>query len=284
MISGVLLSVVYLGIVGIVLFSSVLDIDQQKASQEIGSVEGSTYRIETAFGDVHMMKVTDEDPANVLIEATRRFGSVASVKRMEPVEGAMSSPETPKVVPSSVPLWPFLVLIPIPVLFFVAGGWLKSRLHCLERFWGAIRDTLVESAISIGDKTALNGPQIQTAIDKINQMGFARLKWDPESDIIFDERLSEHNVFIEFCARCNQQLNERIIADLKRIPRCPSCMFEHDKVILDKRKEPIVRRLHEEASSGKLVQSARPIFSIPLYILLAIVFPPLAVAYALMRI
>jgi hypothetical protein len=248
----------------------------QDPQDEAGGDDQQTYfQVTTASGEVHILRGDRNDQASVLVEAGQRFGNVATVKRVsrrmaEEIESQQSSTHLRQALG-------LLLLMPLAML--AAGVWLWRRTSQTALVWEGIRRTLGIDASRLAQATDLGAGALRAAIEGINRRGLARLEWDADSDRIVDIRLSEHSISVEFCERCNEPLNQRMLADLKQIPRCTNCMFQHDTTHLDKVKEPIVERLHQESAQARMSDKVEQ-FSLFSFVLLALVFPPGAIAYA----
>jgi hypothetical protein len=250
-----------------------VDSEAQDVTDDVG---GPTYyEVKTASGEVHILRGDPSDPAGVLLEAGQRFGEVASVKRIDRrVAEQIETQQTSSHLRKALGL---LLLLPLAML--LAGIWLRRRTYQTHLVWEAIRRTLGMDAVRLAEATGLSDGALRSAIEGINRRRLAHLEWDADSNRIADIRLSDHSLTVEYCQRCHEPLNQRMLADLKQIPRCTECVFQHDIAYLDGLKAPIVERLHEEAAQARKSAGAER-FSLFTFSLLALVFPPGAIAYA----
>lgn len=234
------------------------------------------YRVVTGTGAVRMLPVDRDDPASVLIEAERRFGSITSVKRVDR-ETAMQLQS--RQTATRLRRW-FGVLLLLPLAVVVAGLWLRSRELRFERFWKTLSPILNADAGKLGQAAELNAGALRTAVAEANRRGLAQLEWDTECNRILDARLSLYNITIDYCGRCNEPLSQRVLADLKHVPRCPTCLFEHDPAHLDEIKGPIVEQLLQESAAARERNPDRKRFSRATFAILLLLFPPAAIVYA----
>lgn len=237
------------------------------------------YKITTTAGKDHIIPARANDPAGMLSEATRRFGEIGAINRI--------SAEAAKNIRAehiTYSLWCYSgFLLVIPIAMIGAGLWLRKQQNRETIFWSEIKHTLGMQAEQLRAKTGLSDHAMKVAIDRINQLGLARLYWDTKSNRIYDTRLSQHSITINYCVRCNEPLNQRLLADLKKVPRCPACMFTHDRLQLDQLTADLVDQLHHEALPviDQVVQERR--FSWLQFLVLTLLFPPFAIVYALKR-
>jgi hypothetical protein len=234
------------------------------------------YRVLTDTGEVRVLAVDRNDPASVLVEAERRFGTVTSVKRVG--RGAAEQLQSRQTA-TRLRRW-FGVLLLLPLAVVVAGLWLRNRELRFERFWKTLSPTLNADAEKLGQAAELSDRALRTAVPEANSRGLAQLEWDAECNRILDTRLSLYNITIDFCERCNEPLAQRVLADLKHVPRCPTCLFEHDPAHLDEIKRPIVEQLLQESAAACKRNPDRKRFLPATFAMLLLLFPPAAIVYA----
>ncbi len=230
------------------------------------------YEIVTGTGETHVIEPPTDDAASVLDEASRRFGEVSSVKRLVPGD-PMPQAQTPSRTPIGLLA---LALLLFPTGLIAAGFYARTRAQQTQTLWTAINSTLTEDATGLMRQIAVDEAGLKKAIDRLNAEGRVQLVFDVQNKRVYDRRLSDHTITVQFCPRCNEPINARVIADLLRIPQCPSCMYPVERHELDRLKAGIVQGLRSGVSLDDV--SA---FSLPLFVVLALLFPPGAIYYGL---
>ncbi len=234
------------------------------------------YRVITEEGDTQVFSHQRSDPAGVLVEVQKRFGGVRSLERIdrETAEQLRSGQVSGRLRRG------FGALLLFPLAVLVAGLWLRSREHRFDRFWTALRPTLSADATELAQRTGLSAGALRAALERVNARRLAQLEWDAEFNRIVDARLSLYNITVDYCERCNAPLGQRVLADLKHVPRCPSCVFQHTAAYLDEIKRPIVEQLLEESADALERDPEASGFSLATFAVLLMLFPPAAIAYA----
>lgn len=228
------------------------------------------YAVVTATGESHVVENAADDPAGVLEEAGRRFGEISSVTKLEP--GA----PMPEVAGTSMSkLGPLaLVALLFPVGLLLVGFRARSRALQVRKLWTVISPTLTADASALERHLNVDERGLMDAVKRLNEEGRAQLVFDTHSKRVYDRRLSDETITVQFCPRCNDPVNVRVLADLLHVPQCPSCMYPIDRHELDRLKANIVQRLRNDG--GGEVESD---FSIGTFVTLAILFPPGAIYY-----
>lgn len=230
------------------------------------------YAVTTGAGETHVIDHPVDDPAGVLDEASRRFGEVTSVTRLEP---GTTMPDTGSTSRKRITLLMFASLL-FPIGLLAAGFYARERSQQTRRLWTAIANTLTADAATLQRQLGINEAGLQSVIARLNAEGRAQLIWDPQTKRVYDRRLSDHTITVQFCPRCNDPINARVIADLQHVPQCSSCMYPVDRHELDRLKANIVQGLR----SGSDVETDDS-FSMGLFVVLTLVFPPGAIFYGL---
>jgi hypothetical protein len=234
------------------------------------------YLVVTEEGKPQVFSYRRDDPAGMLVEVQKRFGEVKSLQR---VDGDTAE----RLRSIRISRWlrrGFGAMLLFPLAALVAGIWLRSRQVAFESLWKALRPTLSANATELTERTGLSTGALRAAIERVNARGLAQLEWDTEFNRIADVRLSSYNITLEYCERCNEALDQRVPADLKQVPRCPSCMFQHNPAHLDELKRPIVEQLLEESAAARERVPEASGFSLLTFAVLLLFFPPAAIAYA----
>jgi hypothetical protein len=241
----------------------------------IEASEGGTrasYEVVTEGGQREVLEVDVDDPAAVLTEATRRFGMVQSLRR---IEGGKLGRAT---LLSGARRWAAWAMV-LPLLMLIAARFVHGRARRMAAVWEALRPTLSGDLSALAKATGLGEAQLRAQIERINRHGLARLSIHEAAGRVADARLSNHGINISHCPHCNERAPAHARADLVQLPRCPSCLHEYPRAQLAQQIEGLVATLI--AAPPPPPRGAPPQFSAGLFALLVIVFPPLAILHAL---
>lgn len=230
------------------------------------------YEVVSGNGEIHVLEHATDDPAGVLEEAARRFGEVASVKRLQPGD-SMPAANAPSRTPIGVLA---IALLLFPTGLVAAGFYARTRAQQTHTLWSAINSTLTEDSTALMRQLGTDEAGLRKVMDRLNAEGRVQLLFDVQNKRVYDRRLSDHTITVQFCPRCNEPFNARVIADLLRIPQCSSCMYPVERQELDRLKSGIVQGLRAGVSLDDV--SA---FSVGLFVVLALLFPPGAIFYGL---
>lgn len=232
---------------------------------------GVRYEVTTAGGEVHALDDIPDDPGGALLEAQRRYGEITGVRRLEPGETSVADMPTSKPRASSLLAFGLLIF---PIGLLLAGLRAQQRASHEQRLWGALSNSLTADSQQLQRGLALNDADMHQAIARINALGRAQLVWDLATHRVYDRRLSDHTITVQFCPRCNDPINVRVIADLQHVPKCPNCLYAVDRHELDRLKAGIVQTLIRDSKAD-----APRDFSLGLFVVLALLFPPGAIFY-----
>lgn len=238
------------------------------------------YRVTDAEGNEHLLSASASDPAELLLEVSRRFGQGASVQRLEPAEAARARQQSAPRPRSR--LWVGVLLI-LPLSLIWAGARLRRREHELSRVWEVLKPTLTLPLGTLLEHTGLGEAALKQHLVRITERGWADLQYHPESGRVFDARLSAYNLTLTHCPQCNEPVNARMLADLNNVPRCPGCMNTYDTGLLEAQKQRLVGELVEQSARRAAEHPVDGDFSVARYALFALLLPPIALSYALTK-
>lgn len=175
--------------------------------------------------------------------------------------------------------------------FFLAGGVAMlaagSRFRKKERKALALLNSLeLAHEVSVPeflDATGFTRADVETALRAINERGLGYYLWNRESDTIVDGRLKRRMVLADTCPACGKAVGMRYALDLAEIPVCPSCGSPFNVNTWNAWKLEAMRRLDkgEERKPGLFAGKK---FSLPLFIVLLVVFWPAALVYLFFRV
>jgi hypothetical protein len=247
-----------------------------KQARQTGSIAVANgpiqYVVTTASGESHVLDNVADDPAAVLVEAGRRFGEVSSVKKLEPGDPIPESAGPSRAQATIVAF----VMLTFPLGLLAAGFRARARANEVRALWSAISPTLTAASGPLLARLAINEGALPQVIERLNAEGRVQLVFDAKHKRVYDRRLSDHTITVQFCPRCNEALGKRLIADLLQVPTCPSCMFPVDQAELHHLTADIVRQLRNDGGAD-----AESDFSLGTLVVLALLFPPGAIYYGL---
>lgn len=230
------------------------------------------YVVTTTDGEQHLLKDAPGDPGAVLIEAGRRFGEVTAVRKLEPGDP----------LPESGTNWNgrlrmiALLLLTFPLAMVALGFRARARADRVRALWNAVSPTLTVPAGPLKARLGLDDAGLHQLVERLNSEGRVQLIFDVAHKRVYDRRLSDHTISVQFCPRCNEPLSLRLIADLLQTPKCPRCMFVIEQGELDHLKADIVQQLRNDAGAD-----AEGDFSMGTFLALALLFPPGAIYYGM---
>jgi DNA-directed RNA polymerase subunit RPC12/RpoP len=146
---------------------------------------------------------------------------------------------------------------------------------------------LVEAQVEIASADLLRDSDLtprtlERAIRDLNNAGIAFLVWDREAGLVQDGRLRRARVHVDECGACGAKLGMSVPLASARETRCPYCSDPVGSERLLEERARLVDELDGEgaASTTRSDQAARS-FSIPIFLVLSLVFWPLGLGYAL---
>jgi hypothetical protein len=166
-----------------------------------------------------------------------------------------------------------------PLGLLIAGLKLRRREN---RAWALHR--LVDDHVEIPASDLLRdsdftAKSLGRAIRDLNNAGASFVVWDREADVVQDGRLRRTLVEIEVCGSCSAKVSLSLRIGDVRAARCPYC---HDPLRAEGLLEEKARLIDElDADPATARPDPRSSFSLPIFVVLTIVFWPLAVGYAL---
>lgn len=279
-VSGALLFVLYALGWGGLLWMGHAEANEEPPADEApgGGTTQLDYRVTDAEGEEHLLRVSSSDPAELLLEVSRRFGDGASVQRLEPREAEQVREQEAGISH----LWVGLLLI-LPLSLIWAGVRLRRRELDLLEVWKALRPTLSLPLRQLLQRTGQSEGVLKENLVRLSKRGWADLQYHPETGRVFDARLSAYSLTLSYCPQCNEPANARMLADLNNIPICPGCMNAYDASFLEAQKKELVERLVAESTRRAQGQPLDGDFSVARYALFALLFPPFALSYALTK-
>lgn len=186
--------------------------------------------------------------------------------------------------------WIFILIAVImgimPVAFLTAG----YRIRAIEKqylaVWNILEKTLEVSIHDLVNNTGIDKETIIRALHEINRRGSAFFIYDRPSGLIFDGRLKSQTIAINTCPACEQTLGYTIPLVVSTLPRCKYCGTDLDATHINRLKQEKIRSIR--ASNPSSVPAGDPVqrrgsFNWVVFVILLVVFWPLALGYAFMK-
>ena len=166
-----------------------------------------------------------------------------------------------------------------PLGLLYAGHELRSRERRAWALYKLVDDHVELAASDLLCNSDFSPASLDRAIRDLNNAGAAFLVWDRAADVVQDGRLRSSRVEIEKCESCGARVSLTLRVGDVTAARCPHC---HDPIALEQLREEKAR-LIEELDSDTGTGQERPgeaHFSVPIFVVLLLVFWPLAIGYA----
>lgn len=171
-------------------------------------------------------------------------------------------------------VWQYLLLIGGVVMLMV-GHVVRRDERQIARVW-RILDQCTEVRIDeLQQATGHSRTFLLRALRTINGQPGAYYVWDDAAGTIVDGRMRSHVVVVERCESCGAAVHAKLSMDIPAVPTCDHCGAPVTAKDLNRLKQEQVQALRAEL--------ARPVhqLSIPLLLLLLLIFWPAGVLYAL---
>jgi hypothetical protein len=167
-----------------------------------------------------------------------------------------------------------------PIGLLIGGFRLRRR---EDRAWSLHR--MIDDHVEIPASELLRDSDftpesLARAIRDLNNAGAAFVVWDRKSDVIQDGRLRSSRIQVEECAACGAKVSTTVRLGDAGTARCPFC---HDLMMAESLMEEKARVIDElDTDPATLSARNRPgsRFSPGVFLVLTLVFWPLAVGYA----
>lgn len=191
-------------------------------------------------------------------------------------EGCSSAP-----APEDVALGSMALAIPVvslvlgvaAIVMLLVGYTIRARENKVVAVWDILEHATEVSIADLERSTGFSRPFIEAAVRTINRQPGCYYVVDDDAGTIVDGRMRSRIVMVEQCQSCGAHVNMQISIDLPKAPACAHCGAPVATGDLNKLKLDRVDALRESAAK-------RGEFSVVLFIVLLILFWPLAVIYA----
>ncbi len=167
-----------------------------------------------------------------------------------------------------------------PIGLWMAGARLRKREH---RAWALHQ--LVEDYVELPASDLLRDSDftmvtLDRAIRDLNNSGWAFLVWDRAADVIQDGRLRAARILVEECDACGAKVSVNVRVGDIASARCPYCRDFLGAEKLIEEKAELIDALDTDPEIIRSRNSSRSTFSVPVFVMLLIVFWPLGIGYA----
>lgn len=180
---------------------------------------------------------------------------------------------------------PARVLIPLFFLSPAAGlFWLGRRFRKKEKNTRAVlRHLEIARDVSISEMVSSTGfsrAEIEEAVRTINRQGLGYFVL--ADDRIMDGRLRRQMVFVDTCGDCGRRIGRYYSLQLNEVPKCPNC---GNPLNISQWNEFVSREYErmDQAGGGDQTVGEEGELSIPILIILCVVFWPAAIYYVVSR-
>jgi len=179
-----------------------------------------------------------------------------------------------------------LALLTMPIAFLIAGYRIRAKEKKYLAVWNILENTLEVSINDLVNNTGLRKETITGALQEINRRGTSFFIYDQPSGLIFDGRLKSQTIAINTCPACEQTLGYTIPLVVSKLPRCKYCGTDLDATHINRLKQEKIRSIR--ASNPYSVSAGAPLqrrgnFNWVVFVILLVVFWPLALGYALIK-
>ena len=186
--------------------------------------------------------------------------------------------------PSGKHVLVYLGLLVCPVVSLRIGLNIQKQERRILAIWELLKqhaqisvpDLLANSDFSIDD--------VDRAVKMLNTRGLGHYVWDRKAGTLQDGRLRSTHMHVEKCDACGGSISISVPIGFTSIPACPYCGDPVSTDALEERRTEMLDALRPKPApeTSKLEIFAVP-FSIPVFGILALVFWPAALAYAMWK-
>lgn len=175
-------------------------------------------------------------------------------------------------------------LFPIaPISLWMAGARLRKRERRAWALHQLVDDYVEIPASDLLRDSDFTAATLSRAIRDLNNSGLAFLVWDRKADVVQDGRLRAARIQIDVCDGCNAKVSMTIRVGDVASARCPYCREPVGAERLMEEKAELIDRLDTDPTVIQARNAPSSNFSVPVFVILCIVFWPLAIGYAFLK-
>lgn len=215
---------------------------------------------------------------DVLIRNAKIFAAVVALA----AAGAWLWPEEARVSrPALFAGLGFAALAPLAMALF--GLALRARERRAVALMRLIDRHVELSARDLLQNSDFSAESLATAIRDLNSSGARHFVWDRSTGLIQDGRLRLSRFHFEDCAACGAKVALDVALHEASGARCPVCDAAVDARVIDDAKQTVMSEISARSESACAPASHPPRggFSLPIFLVLVVLFWPLALVYGL---
>lgn len=169
----------------------------------------------------------------------------------------------------------------IPGTLLFVGRSIRTRERRIVAIWKLLRQRVRISVPELVANSHFTSEDIEDAVKLLNTRGLGHYVWDRTSGTVQDGRLETETLLIDECEFCGGTVSVQVPIGFDRIPTCEYCGDPVGADELESRRKAAIEALRAEHAPKRADLGSSVPFSIPLFIVLMLVFWPAGVAYAL---
>ncbi|MEZ4280001.1 MAG: hypothetical protein R3F21_10360 [Myxococcota bacterium] len=173
----------------------------------------------------------------------------------------------------------FAALAPLAMGFF--GFALRARERRAVALMRLVDRHVELSARDLLQDSDFSPESLQTAIRDLNSSGARHVVWDRSTGLIQDGRLRLSRVHFEACASCGAKIALDVALHEASGASCPVCGSALDAREIDDAKQAVMADISARSERACAPAPPRGHFSLPIFLVLAVLFWPLAFVYCL---
>lgn len=166
-----------------------------------------------------------------------------------------------------------------PIGLVVAGSKLRRRERRAWALHKLVDDHVELPASDLLRSSDFSPATLDRAIRDLNNAGAAFLVWDRKADVVQDGRLRSARIHVEECGSCGAKVSIALHVGQVSAARCPYCRDPLAAASLMEEKARLIEEL--DADPAPPSSHTKSSFSVPIFVVLLLLFWPLGVGYAL---
>jgi hypothetical protein len=175
----------------------------------------------------------------------------------------------------------FAALAPLAMTFF--GLALRARERRAVALMRLVDRHVELSAGDLLQNSDFSPESLEAAIRDLNSSGARHVVWDRSTGSIQDGRLRLSRAHFETCSACGAKIALDVALHQASRARCPVCDVALDAREIDDAKQAVMSEIsaRSESPRGSALAPTSSSFSLPVFLVLAVLFWPLALVYGL---
>jgi len=172
-----------------------------------------------------------------------------------------------------------------PIGLLWAGLSLRSREKKIAAIWKLLRQNAELVASDLLANSDFARQDLERTVRFLNNRGLGHYVFDRQQDVIQDARLRDMHLHVEKCDACGGSVSLEVQVGSREAPSCPFCGDPVSVDLLEARRRDAIDELRaEHRPPAEAVRGGSEIpFSIPVFLVLLMIFWPAAVGYAWLR-